>query len=88
MQRLSMIGRSFDNRERWLGGFVVGAGLGYKSADHFFIRAEAGWFHSASSEVGFDISTPYMTLGIGWFFGMPSSSVEAAPSNPLQTAPL
>ena len=42
--------------------------------DHFFIRGELGWIYSTfTSKSGAAISAPYITLGIGWFFSMPSS---------------
>ena len=82
--QLSLSSTAAASVTRGLGGFVAGAGLGYKLMDHFFIRAEAGWFYSTlESKNGVTLSTPYMTLGIGWFLGMPSSS-----SNPVeQTLP-
>ena len=73
----------------WLGGFVGGAGLGYKLMDHFFIRAEAGWFYSTlESESGVALSTPYITLGIGWFLDMPSSAGATHPNSMEQPPPL
>lgn len=62
----------------FLGGGQIGAKVGYKLTSSFSLKMELGYLWLALPN-WYDLSAPYLSLGVSWLFGQPSGTYIESP---------